>query len=88
MKNAYDIIFLVLKWHIAFIIIEVKKGMNQILYTNNPKRKGGPLELKTIYLIFAILCILFGLILVGQASFSMSKESQEGKTNIPMVQIM
>ena len=61
--------------------------MNQILYTNNQKRKSGPLELKTIFIIFAILCILFGLILAGEAGFNMLKNKKEGQT-VPVVEIL
>ncbi len=60
--------------------------MNQILYMNNNKKKGGPLEIKTILRIFAILCIVFGCILVGQSSFALftNKESME---SVPIVEI-
>ncbi len=61
--------------------------MNQILYMDNKKRKGGPLELKTIFIIFAILCIVFGLILAGVAGFNMLKNKQEGQT-LPVVEIL
>lgn len=61
--------------------------MNQILYMNNPKKKGGPLELKTIFLIFAILLILFGLILAAVACVKIIKDKQENET-IPVVEIL
>ena len=60
--------------------------MNQILYTNNTKKKGGPLEINTVLRIFAILCIVFGLILVGQASFAMFTQ-EETSQSIPLVEI-
>ncbi len=60
--------------------------MNQILYTNTPK-KGGPLEIKTILRIFAILCIIFGCILVGQASFAMLTQGKNDTTSVPLVEI-
>ena len=60
--------------------------MNQILYMSSNKKKGGPLEIKTIFRIFAILCIVFGCMLVGQASFSMISKSNSGGT-IPLVEI-
>lgn len=61
--------------------------MNQILYMNNQKKKGGPLEIKTILRIFAILCILFGLILIGQASFSMLNGEEKNSQSVPLVEI-
>lgn len=61
--------------------------MNQILYTNNQKKKGGPLEINTVLRIFAILCILFGLILVGQASFAMLNQKEEISKTVPLVEI-
>lgn len=60
--------------------------MNQILYTNNTKKKGGPLEINTVLRIFAILCIVFGLILVGQASFAMFTQ-EETSQSVPLVEI-
>lgn len=61
--------------------------MNQILYTDNKKNKGGPLEINTILRMFAILCILFGVILVGQASFAMLSEKEESSKTVPVVTI-
>lgn len=61
--------------------------MNQILYISNQKRKGGPLEIATILRIFAILCILFGLILVGQSSFAILNQKQENTQSEPLVEI-
>lgn len=59
--------------------------MNQILYTSNQKKKGGPLEINTILRIFAILCILFGIILVGKASFAMLNGKEEVSSTVPLV---
>lgn len=62
--------------------------MNQILYTDNKKKnKGGPLEIQTVLRIFAILCIVFGLILVGQASFAMLTQKGEATQSVPLVEI-
>lgn len=61
--------------------------MNQILYTSNQKKKGGPLEINTILRMFAILCILFGIILVGQASFAMLNNKEDGSKTEPVVTI-
>lgn len=59
--------------------------MNQILYTDTPK-KGGTLEIKSVLRIFAILCIVFGCILVGQASFAMLTQKEKGES-VPLVEI-
>lgn len=61
--------------------------MNQILYTNNQKKKGGPLEIKTILMIFAILCILFGIILIGQAAYSMLTKKGQTSQSVPLVEV-
>ena len=60
--------------------------MNQILYTNNTKKKGGPLQINTVLRIFAILCIVFGVILVGQAVFAMFTK-EETSQSVPLVEI-
>lgn len=60
--------------------------MNQILYTNNQKKKGGPLEINTVLRIFAILCIVFGCVLVGEASFAMLNQ-EDTIQSIPLVEI-
>ena len=62
--------------------------MNQILYMNNQKKRGGPLATKTILKIFAILCILFGIILIGQASYAMLTKKQAAGKNIPLVEVV
>lgn len=61
--------------------------MNQILYTDSKKKKGGPLEINTILRMFAILCILFGCILVGKVSFAMLNEKEESSKTVPLVTI-
>lgn len=60
--------------------------MNQILYTSSPK-KGGPLEINTILRIFAILCIIFGCIIVGQASFAILTQGENESQSVPLVEI-
>ena len=60
--------------------------MNQILYTNTPK-KGGTLEIKTVLRIFAIACIIFGLILVGQASYAMITKKSEESQSEPLINV-
>jgi len=59
--------------------------MNQILYTSKQKGKGGSLEIKVILRIFAILCILFGIILVGQATYGIINEKDEESKTQPLV---
>lgn len=63
--------------------------MNQILYTNNQKKKGEPLEIKVVLKIFAILCIAFGVILIGQASYAMliKKVDNANTQSVPLVEI-
>ncbi|MFR5190674.1 MAG: hypothetical protein ACLTEH_05510, partial [Clostridia bacterium] len=60
--------------------------MNQILYTGNKKNKG-PLSIQAVGRIFAIMIILFGLILVGQGSYAifMPQENETTKTSVPIV---
>lgn len=60
--------------------------MNQILYTGNKKNKG-PLSIQAVGRIFAIMIILFGLILVGQGSYAifMLQENETTKTSVPIV---
>lgn len=60
--------------------------MNQILYTTTSK-KSKTLEIKTILRIFAILCILYGIFLAGQASLAMINENEEQNETIPIVEI-
>lgn len=61
--------------------------MNQILYTNTPK-KSGTLEIKTVLRIFAIACIMFGLILVGQASYAMITKKGEESQSEPLINVI
>lgn len=61
--------------------------MNQILYTNNQKKKGGPLEIKTILIIFAVLCILFGIIIIGQSVYSMVTKKTGASQSVPLVEV-
>lgn len=61
--------------------------MNQILYTNDQKKKGGPLEIKTILIIFAVLCMLFGIILIGKAVYSMVTKKGATSQNVPLVEV-
>ncbi len=60
--------------------------MNQILYTNTSK-KSGTLEIKTVLRIFAISCIIFGLILVGQASYAMIFKGEEESQSEPLINV-
>ena len=61
--------------------------MNQILFVNTEKKKGGPLDIKVVLRIFAVVIILFGIILIGKASFGlMNKEEQVG-TSIPAIEV-
>jgi len=54
--------------------------MNQILYIDGKKKsKGGPLEISTVVRIFAILIIIFGIIIAGQAVFAIASRGQESK---------
>ncbi|MFR0822451.1 MAG: hypothetical protein ACLU84_04435 [Clostridia bacterium] len=60
--------------------------MNQILYTGNKKSKG-PLSIQTVGRIFAVMIILFGMILVGQGSYAIfvPQDNEEAKTSVPVV---
>lgn len=60
--------------------------MNQILYMNDDKKKGGPLEIKVVLRIFAILCILFGILLIVQASYALITDKKLS-SNDPLVEI-
>lgn len=61
--------------------------MNQILYTNTQKKKGEPLEMNVVLRIFAILCIVFGVILVAQSSYAMLTKKEKNVESIPLVEI-
>lgn len=60
--------------------------MNQILYTNYEKKKGGPLEINTLYRIFGILLIVFGIIITSSATFAMLNKESTSKS-VPLVEI-
>lgn len=62
--------------------------MNQILYTSNQKKKGGPLEIAVVLRIFAVLCILFGITLVGKASYAMLMPKEDTSQSVPLVEIV
>lgn len=61
--------------------------MNQILYITNQKKEKEPLDIKVVLRIFAILCILFGIILVGQASFAILNKREDTSQSVPLVEI-
>ena len=60
--------------------------MNQILYVNSNNKNGGPLEIKKVLRIFAIACIIFGLLIVGKASFAIINEKDEVRS-VPTVEV-
>ncbi len=63
--------------------------MNQILFTGgNKKEKGGPLQLKTIGIIFAVAILLFGLVIGGIALFNMNGGGEgEQQERIPVLEL-
>ena len=66
--------------------------MNQILYTDDKKNKRrsgnkGPLEINTVLIVFAISCILFGIILAGKAIYNMIENNQNDNSNVPLVKV-
>lgn len=61
--------------------------MNQILYINTENQKGGPLDIKVVLRIFAVVIIIFGVILVGKASFAMFSKDEDVSNSIPTVEI-
>ena len=61
--------------------------MNQILFVNSEKQKGGPLDIKVVLRIFAVVIIIFGMILVGKASYAMFSKNEDVSTSIPSVVI-
>ncbi len=63
--------------------------MNQILSTSSGKKSKEPLNIKTITRIFAVIIILFGVILVGQGSWAMfaGEESEKQQASVPVVQM-
>lgn len=62
--------------------------MNQILATSvGNKKSGGPLEIKTILIIFSICIIVFGGFLIGKAVFNIINKNQEQGISEPLVEI-
>ena len=64
--------------------------MNQILYTEETKRRGkGPVDIRKVVIFFVIAIILFAIILIGQGSYAMYKQNEEKKKNetIPTINI-
>ncbi len=64
--------------------------MNQILYTEEAKRRGkGPVDIRKVVIFFVIAIILFAIILIGQGSYAMYKQNEEKKKNetIPTIDI-
>lgn len=83
LNSCYDIIF-------SYIMITYEKGinMNQILYVEKSKKKGGPLEKETVVKIFAIILIIFAVILIIKGIYSIYKsDDNDKKGNIPIVAI-
>lgn len=64
--------------------------MNQILSTSSGKKNKEPLGIQTITRIFAIILLLFGIILIGQGSWAMFTGEEEDKkqTTVPVVQMI
>ena len=60
--------------------------MNQILYNNSDKKRNGPLEMNVVLRIFAILCILFGIVLAGKGAFALANKKEKIES-IPTVEI-
>lgn len=62
--------------------------MNQILFVNAEKKKGGPLEIKVVLRIFAVVIMVFGMILIGKSVYAMlNKNNENVSTSIPTVEI-
>ncbi|MBP3256222.1 MAG: hypothetical protein J6M60_07060 [Clostridia bacterium] len=61
--------------------------MNQILYVNTEKQKGGPLDIKVVLRIFAVVIIVFGMILIGKSAYAMFNKAEDVSTSIPSVEI-
>ena len=64
--------------------------MNQILSTDNAKKTKEPLNIKTVTRIFAIIILVFGVILVGQGSWAMfnGEDKQSKQASVPVVQMV
>lgn len=52
--------------------------MNQILNTEQPKKRKQPLETTKIIKFFAISMIIYGIVIVGSSSYAIYKNSQDG----------
>ena len=66
--------------------------MNQILMTENKKKKqkksSGPLEIKGIVRFFAIIIMVFGIVLIGESSYAIYKDAEDrNPANMPTVTI-
>lgn len=65
--------------------------MNQILATENKKNKrnsSGPIEIKSIIRFFAVIIIIFGIVLIGEGCYAMYEESTfQNPKNAPKVTI-
>lgn len=65
--------------------------MNQILYVggkNKSKNRGGTIEISTAGKIFAILIIIFGIIIAGQGVYTMfNKKAKQEESSIPSLLI-
>lgn len=66
--------------------------MNQILYTDLKKNKNkGPTDIRKVVKVFCIILIVFGIVLVGQGSYAIYKNSAGGSlfntTSIPQAEI-
>ena len=65
--------------------------MNQILATSNntgkTKRKGGPADIKTVVRVFAIIMIVFGILMIGTGTYAIYKEndSKDEGTTKPVI---
>ena len=61
--------------------------MNQILYIEKSKKKGEPLEINVIMKIFAIIIIVFGVIMLAKGAYSIYKNNVGSVANssIPVV---
>lgn len=62
--------------------------MNQILYMNNQKKKGAPLDKKVILRIVAILCIVLGISLIILASYRILTQKENNNQTEPLVEVM
>ena len=61
--------------------------MNQILTTENKNRKGGPLEIKTVVIIFTVCLLIFGGFLIGKSAYSIINKNKEEGISEPVIQV-